>query len=155
VFVGAKTQLVAEVRDAGGGVLTGHPVTWSSGNRNVATVNANGVVTGVLPGSAVIAARAAGLTGTAVVTVRLVPVASVQVSPASGTVPVGQTLRLSVSLLDALGNILTGRTVAWSSADQNVATVSAAGLVRGRTKGTTVITSTSEGKSGSAAITVP
>jgi uncharacterized protein YjdB len=155
VFVGATVQLLAEVRDAGGGVVTGQRVTWSSGTASVASVDANGLVTGVLPGRAVILARAAGLTGTAVVTVRLVPVASVRVTPSTGTVGVNQTMQLAVSLFDAAGNILTGRTVSWTSSNQTTATVSTAGLVRGRAKGTATITTTSEGKSATATVTVP
>jgi uncharacterized protein YjdB len=155
VFVGAATQLRAEVRDAGGGLVTGQAITWSSGTPAVASVNSSGVVTGVLPGNAVITARAAGLSGTAVVTVRLVPVASVRVTPTSGTVPVNQTMQLTASLLDAAGNVLTGRQITWASSDQTTATVSNGGLVRGRAKGTATITTTSEGKTATATITVP
>ncbi|MGH7710559.1 MAG: Ig-like domain-containing protein [Gemmatimonadaceae bacterium] len=155
MFVGATTTLTAEVRDAGGGILTGYPFTWSSANAAIASVRSGGVVTGVAPGNVVIKARAAGLAGTAVVTVRQIPVATVTVAPTTGTVAVGQSLQLSVSLLDAVGQILTGRSVAWSTADPNTATVTSGGLVRGRAKGTTVITTTSEAKSATSTITVP
>ncbi|HEV8365163.1 MAG TPA: Ig-like domain-containing protein, partial [Gemmatimonadaceae bacterium] len=119
------------------------------------TVSATGVVTGVSQGNVVITATAAGLSGTAVVSVRPVPVATVNVAPTTGSVQVGQTLQLTVSLLDAAGNILTGRPVSWSSANTATATVTAGGLVRGVKRGTTTITTTSEGKSGTATITVP
>jgi uncharacterized protein YjdB len=155
ILVGGRVTLTPEVLDAGGGTLSGHPVAWSSGNPATATVNARGVVIGVAEGSVVIAASTAGLTGTAVVTVRLVPVATVNVVPAKLTISVGQTQQLTVSLLDAAGRLLTGRRITWSSADPSIATVSAGGLVRGRGKGTTVITTTSEGKSATASVSVP
>ncbi len=155
IFVGSSSQLTAEVLDTGGGLLHGYTIAWTSNSAAVATVNASGVVTGVAQGNVVITATAAGLSGTAVVSVRPVPVATVNVAPTTGSVTVGQTLQLMVSLKDAAGNILTGRPVAWSSASTATATVTSAGLVRGVKRGTTTITTTSEGKTGMASITVP
>ena len=80
-------------------------------------------------------------------------VASVVVSPASATVPVGQTLQLTGTPEDANGNPLSGRTVGWSS-DNTAATVNGNGLVTGVAPGSATITAMSEGKSGSASITV-
>jgi len=82
------------------------------------------------------------------------PVATVTVSPSSGTVGVGQVLQLAATLRDASGNVLTGRTVTWSSNLLSVASVSGSGLVTGLLAGSTTITATSEGQSGSASITV-
>src|SRR5207302_1230883 len=100
---------------------------------------------------------AARIADTAVVTVTPVPVAavaSVVVSPASASVPVGATVQLTASLKDASGNMLTGRTIAWATSAAGVATVSASGLVTGPAAGTATITATSEGKSGTATVTV-
>ncbi len=155
IFVGSTTQLTGEVLDTGGGLLHGYTIAWTSNSAAVATVNASGVVTGVAQGNVVITATAAGLSGTAIVSVRPVPVATVNVAPTTGSVAVGQTLQLTVRLLDAAGNILTGRPVSWSSASTATATVTSAGLVRGVKSGTTTITTTSEGKTGTASITVP
>jgi len=155
ILIGSTAQLTGEVLDTGGGLLHGHTIVWTSNSAAVATVSANGVVTGVSQGNVVITAAAAGLSGTAVVSVRPVPVSSVNVAPTTGSVAVGQTLQLTVSLLDAAGNILTGRPVSWASANQQTATVNSAGLVRGIKRGTTTITTTSEGKIGTASITVP
>lgn len=82
------------------------------------------------------------------------PVASVATTPSTGTVFVGFTTQLSATPQDAAGNALSGRTIAWSSGDTTVAVVSATGLVTGRAAGTATVTATSEGKTGSAAITV-
>jgi len=59
-----------------------------------------------------------------------------------------------VTLRDERGAALTGRAVAWSSSAPAVATVSDAGLVTGVAAGSVVITATSEGKSGTLALTV-
>src|SRR5205809_2966603 len=81
-------------------------------------------------------------------------VASVAVTPASATIQVGQTQQLAATLKDASGNTLSGRGVSWSSSNSSVATVSSSGLVTGLAAGSAVITATSEGKSGTATLTV-
>lgn len=82
------------------------------------------------------------------------PVATVTVAPSTASLLPQQTLPLVPSLADASGNPLTGRTVTWSTTAGTVATVSLGGLVTAVGPGTATITATSEGKSGSAAITV-
>ncbi len=111
---------------------------------------------GLVPGNfRVIAMQSGGLLAdTAAVTVIQVPVASVAVSPAVASVQVGQMAQFSATLQDANGNALTGRTVTWSSSDAAVATVNGSGLVTGVAAGSATITATSEGKSGTAAVTV-
>src|SRR5437867_9341571 len=83
-----------------------------------------------------------------------VPVASVSVTPATATVPVGQTRQLSATPQDANGSPLSGRTIAWSSDNTTVATVSASGLVTAKVAGSAKITATSEGQSGTSSLTV-
>src|SRR6185437_4603675 len=59
-------------------------------------------------------------------------VASVTLTPSASTdVEVGGTQQLAATALDAKGNALTGQTVAWTSSDTTIATVSATGLVTG------------------------
>jgi uncharacterized protein YjdB len=82
------------------------------------------------------------------------PVATVTVTPASVSLGVGATQQLTATLRDANGNTLTGRVVTWSSANAGLATVSASGLITGIAVGSTTITATSEGRSGTASVTV-
>jgi len=156
VALGQTVQLTATLRDASGNVLTGRTVTWSSSNLAVATVSASGLVTaGAVASQATITATSEGQSGTATVTVvSNAPVASVTVTPATASVAVGQTVRLTATLRDANGNVLSGRTVLWTSDNAVVATVDGTGLVSGVSAGPAVITATSEGKSGSASVTV-
>jgi hypothetical protein len=93
-------------------------------------------------------------TGAAAVTVVAIPIASVTVSPATATVSVGGTQQLTATPKDATGTPLTGRVVTWASTNVAVATLDGGGVVRGVSAGTAIITATSEGKSGSAALTV-
>jgi uncharacterized protein YjdB len=82
------------------------------------------------------------------------PVSSVVVSPATTTLPVASTVQLKATPQDALGTPLSGRTVTWATSDQTLATVDANGLVTAVALGGATITATSEGKSGTATITV-
>jgi len=155
VLQGQTVQLTATPRDASGNPLTGRVITWQSSNSAIASVNGSGLVSGVAAGGPVtITATSEGQSGTASITVSGVPVASVTVSPASASVPAGQTVQLSATLRDANGNILTGRSVTWASNNTSVATVTGTGLVTGKVAGSATITATSEGQNGTAAITV-
>jgi len=77
-----------------------------------------------------------------------VPVEWVIVDPGSAAVLVDGTASLTAVTLSASGGVLTGRAIAWSSENPEVATVDAAGIVTGVGKGTTRIRAESEGKAG-------
>lgn len=156
VTTGQGTQATAILKDAGGNVLTGRAVSWSSSNTAVATVNASGAVASLAAGTAKITATSEGKSGfsTLTVTAPVVPVATVTVSLGAPSLTTGQTTLATAVTKDASGNVLTGRVVTWSSSNTSVATVSNTGLVSALAAGTAQITATSEGKSGSASITV-
>jgi uncharacterized protein YjdB len=152
--IGQKVQLTATPKDASGNPLSGRVITWSSGNTTVATVSVSGLVTASAAGSATITATSEGQSGTSAVTAIVVPVASVTVSPASASVVIGGATQLTAVAKDSAGNTLAGRTMTWSSSNALIATVTSAGLVAGVAAGSATITATSEGKSGTASITV-
>ena len=152
--VGGSAQLSATAKDSANNVLSGRIVTWSSSAPSVATVSTNGLVSAVAAGSATVTATSEGKSGTAAITVTVVPVASVTVAPAAVALRVGGTAQLSATTKDSANNVLTGRTVTWSSNTPGVATVSATGLVSAVSAGSATITAMSEGQSGTSAITV-
>jgi uncharacterized protein YjdB len=154
VPVGGAVQLSASVRDASGGELQGRLVGWTSSDETIAVVSSEGRVSGIKIGTATITASSEGKSGTATVTVTAAAVASVNVTPATASITVGQTTTLTAQTLDANGNALTGRAVAWASSNPGIATVSESGVVTGVTPGDATITATSEGKSGTATVTV-
>ena len=84
----------------------------------------------------------------------VVPVAAVTVDPADATVARGSTVQLTATPRDANGAPLSGRVVTWTTSDETVARVNGTGLVTAVAEGSATITATSEGQSGSAAITV-
>jgi uncharacterized protein YjdB len=154
IEMGGTVQLSATAFDVAGDLLPNRPIAWSSTNEQVATVSSGGLVTGVGPGTATIRATSEGKTGSVTVTVQLAPVASVVVTPPTATILPSGTVQLQATPTDARGNTLSGRAIAWSSSDESVARVSASGLVTAVTPGVATITATSEGRSGSAVITV-
>src|SRR5690242_10192223 len=137
-------------------------VTWSATSGNVTASTSGkrhyGHYQNASCGAHKLAATStpANLSDTATVTVSgcNVPVATVALSPTAINLQIGQTSQLTVTLKDANGNVLTGRTVTWSSDNGSVATVSGTGLVTAAGVGTATITATSEGKSGTASVTV-
>lgn len=80
-------------------------------------------------------------------------VAQVDVSPGTGHVVSGDTLRLHATPKDAQGNVLSGRSVTWNSSQPSVATVSQ-GLVTAIAPGSATISATVEGRVGTATVTV-
>lgn len=154
LIIGGTTQATATARDASGNVLTGRTIAWTSSNTGTATVSASGVVTGLAAGTTSIVATSESKTGQASLTVTVVPVATIAVTPASPSVQAGGTAQLSATLRDAGGNVLTGRTVTWTSSTTSVATISSSGLVTAVAAGTTTATAASGGVSGSTTVTV-
>lgn len=69
VRVGETMQLTATPKDAGGNVLAGRPLNWTNSNAAVATLSSTGLVTGAMPGTAMIAATSEGKSGTVTVLV--------------------------------------------------------------------------------------
>src|SRR5947207_1649582 len=152
--IGATVQLTGVTKDSAGNLLTRRTVSWMTSNASVATVSAGGLVTGMTAGSATITGTSEGNRGTSTITVTNVPVARVTVTPAITSLLMGATLQLTATPTDALGNPLSGRVVTWSTNTPGVATVRGTGLVTGSGVGAVTITATSEGQSGSAAVTV-
>ena len=152
--IGNTVQLSAATFDSDGNLLSNRTVLWSSSNESVATVDPQGLVRGTGLGTATIGATSEGKTGSATVDVRLLPVASVTVAPATSTLSPGQQTQLTATPRDASGNELFGRTVNWSSNATSVATVSSTGLVTASAGGAAVITADIEGQTATSLVTV-
>jgi uncharacterized protein YjdB/alpha-tubulin suppressor-like RCC1 family protein len=154
VIVGQTLQLTAEVHSEDNAVLTDRPVAWSANPSSVATVSTTGLVTTLVTGSVTVTATAGGVSGIYNITVVPIPVATVEVTPATPTVIVGATQQLTATPKSGTGAALTDRVVTWVSATPATATVSATGLVTGVAVGSVVITATSETIDGTATVTV-
>lgn len=154
VRVNRTAPLQALTLDADGATLSERLVTWTTSDATVATVSAQGVITAVSPGAATITATSEGRSAQAAVTVTPEPVATVSIAPARDTLAVGTERALSATVRDADGRVLTGRTVAWSVSDPDVASVSSQGVVTALAPGSVSVAGVSEGRVGQATIVV-
>jgi trimeric autotransporter adhesin len=155
--IGDSTQVVVTLKDAANAILTGRTVTFANSNSSVATVSPTGQVVAKVNGSTTITATSEGKSATLAITVSPAtpnPVATVTVVLNASSISVGQNTQGNVTLADAGGNVLTARPIVYSSSNTAVATVSQAGLVSGIAAGSATISAVSEGKTGSAPVTV-
>jgi hypothetical protein len=151
---GQTAQLGGVALFATGDTVRDIPVTWSAAQNLAVSVSEAGEVTALQDGDATATCTANGFTATRSIRVFAV-VSTVQVSPSSGTLVVGNTLPLTATLLDSRGNaILTQRPLTWSSGATGVATVSATGVVTGVVAGSARITATSGTANGGSDVTV-
>ena len=131
-------------------------LTWSSSDESIATVDENGVVTGVKPGPVTITAYTHDKTGTkgsVVVTVKeVLPVTEISITKPE---PLywKQSLELDYTLTPEDASLAS---VEWESSDESVLTVNR-GVVQAVSFGTATITATCKetGKSASVELTVP
>lgn len=115
-------------------------VSWQTDNANVATVNSDGVVTGKAEGTATVTATTHnGLKATCSVTVTTVNAESITIVPDYISVRLGDTRQLTVNFTPSN---TTDKTVTWTSADPQIATVDAAGLVTPVSLGEVYLTAT-------------
>ena len=96
----------------------------------------------------------AGCGGAGEPTLPTVTVTTVSVTIANNQLEVAGTVTAVAEVRDQNNAALAGKTVAWLSSAPDVATVTATGLVTAIAPGTTTITATVDGKSGSASVLV-
>ena len=118
-------------------------VAWSSRNEKVATVDGNGVVTGVSKGNVYIDARTTdgtNLTASFYLTVTQ-DVTEITIQETVINVAAGRGApQMHVTVLPKNAN---NRNVTWTSSDESIATVNAYGSVTGRRRGECTVTCTS------------
>ena len=151
LIAGASETLTATVAPAD---ATNKKVTWKSSDAAVASVDANGKVTGVKAGEATITVTTedGGKTATCKVTVKPNLVSEITLAALAIYVGESKAVTATVKPDDATNKALT-----WTSSDETVATVDATGKVTGKKIGTATITATARdgsGVSGSCTVTV-
>jgi hypothetical protein len=134
-------------------------VTWASSTASVATIDATGLATGVTPGTSTISATLDGITGSTSLLVISAPLSSIAITPADPSVPKGLTEQFTATgtFTDGSTGDLTNQ-VTWASATASVATISnttgSQGLANALAQGTSSISATLNGISGSTTLTV-
>jgi hypothetical protein len=131
--LGETVQLTGVVLFATGDPIAGMGVDWEALDPDVVSVSGTGQVTAVSEGTGRIRASHGSLSAEVSMSVEAEPV-SLEVEPAEAELLVGETVQLTVSVLDAGGSPLD-RAVAWTSLDSEVASVDESGLVTARSAG--------------------
>ena len=116
-------------------------VYWQSNNESVATVDKDGVVTGVAPGAAQITVTTLDGTPrkTATCTVKVTDVTGISLSPEKLSLPVDGEITLTAAFSPANA---VNKNLIWTSSNTSVATVSS-GVVKAKAKGKATITARS------------
>ena len=129
------------------------PVSWSSSDTAVVTVDANGKVTAVKEGSATITATAGSVSATCEVTVakRIIPVASITLNKTRVTLHPGETEILTATIAPENA---TDNTLTWTSSYPAAVTVDANGKITAVAVGAASIHVSCGGKSATCEVTV-
>jgi trimeric autotransporter adhesin len=138
-------------------------VSWISSDETIEQVSnvpgTQGVVTGLSVGSASISATLIGIQGSTTVTVTAATLTSIEITPPDPSIANGTTVQLTATgdFSDGTTQDLTAQ-VSWSSGNNDIAEVDnvagSQGVVTGRSVGSTSITATLNGVSGSVTVTV-
>ena len=132
--------------------------SWTSSTPSVATINSTGLATGVASGSTTITASLGGVSAAAAVTVAgvsSISVAPASPSPGSPSIAVDTAQQLTATATYSNGSTVDITSSAtWTSSAPAVAFVDAAGLVGGVLAGSSTITATYSGVSGTTSLTV-
>lgn len=118
-------------------------VTWTTSDTTLATINAQGLLQSLKAGAVTVNAAANNVDGRIAVTISAAQLRTITVSPASPSVPLGDSQQLT-----ATGSYTDGSTtnlssnVTWSSSNSAVAAVNTSGLVSSKQTGNATISAT-------------
>ena len=145
----ATQQFAAKALTSDGTEIPDAEFTWSSSDEMVASVDADGLATGVGAGEAMITATADSVSGTATLTVTDPPppepvVAIVTVSPPSMMIMVEGMFRFTAVAMTIDSMVVEDVDFTWMSDDTEVATVDVTGLVTAVAAGTAMITASAD-----------
>jgi uncharacterized protein YjdB len=150
--IGDTLRAGAQVADGYGRTLDTLP-DWTSSAPATMTVDADGLIHGLSPGSAWIVGRLGSLRDSIAVTV-LTPAASVEFTYAPDTLIFPNQLVMVAVAKDALGQPVREHRLTWESSDPSVATAEPGGIITPVAPGTVSITASSTGVSASATLHV-
>lgn len=150
VVEGTTLQLEVEVLPEN---ASDKEVTWMSREPEIATVDENGLVTGLSAGDATIVAMAGGVNGFAKITVTPAPIRVESITLNQTELPmfVGATYTLTAEVKP---DNATNKTVTWASDKPETVSVDDKGVVTAIQEGQATITATADEKTASCIITV-
>jgi hypothetical protein len=151
--IGDKLQFKAVGKDAAGNALPDKVEFWFAAPTDLGGSNEEGLVSFFGPGEVVVGATIGGTTGYAKVTVSKPHIASIELAPQLSVVTSGSRLLLATPR-NKNGDPRSDIALTWTSSDSAVATVDAAGLLRGGKAGKARVKVSGDGVSAESEVTV-
>jgi hypothetical protein len=162
--LGESAVFASYLIEENGDSVPANQTEWYTSNPAIAGITGAGqavTVTGNASGLALIFATAQGVSDSLIVSVGGVPgtVASVEVTPTTQSIGVGDSTYVEATVRDENGLVIPGAGVVWSVSDSNIVSVIGGfsgtfAILWGRAPGTVVLTALAEGKTGSATVVV-
>ena len=166
--IGGEKQFTGAAYDQYASEMSDIVFTWASSDETVGNIDASGLFTALAAGKTVIMAKNGGVQGTASVTVSSpVPTASpspsptpsqvlttLTISPAAATLNVGEAQQFTGVAYDQDHREMSDIVFVWTSSDEAVGTIAAAGLFTAHSAGDATVTAESDGVIGLAGVTV-
>lgn len=147
VEVGSSTVLAAVLFDEQGKRVPEARFAWTSADTGIAAVGADGVVRGLKVGQTRITAVAGTTSSSALVGVvaGMDQVAVVRLTPGSGELRPGETLRFSATSFDLGGGQLPNRVYTWHSSAPEIVRTDSSGVATALTPGSAAVQAEDEG----------
>lgn len=133
-------------------------VTWTSSNTSVATVSDTQGIKVLAAGVTTLTARSGNISASNTLTATAPALNSIVVLPATPTIAAGAQLQMTAMGTYSDGsqqNITTLAGLAWTSGTPGAVTINAAGMATGVATGSSLLTASAAGKTGSTTATVP
>jgi uncharacterized protein YjdB len=141
--VGETGQIEATIKPDN---ATERSLVWESSDTSIATVNSNGIVEGIKPGTVTITVKTPDgkVIATTTVTIKPIEVEEIILEPNDVTIKVGDTEQITATIKP---NNATDKELIWESSDPTVATVDSTGKITAKKIGNATITAkTKDGK---------
>ena len=146
--LGETITFTAMVKNINGTILANHPVSWTSSAPAILSIDNDGLATGQSAGMADVTASADGIVSDPI-SIMVVDdensVASIEIIDNPATIHVGESAQLSALVKNINGDILSGKTISWTSSMSGILTVDNNGLITGVSAGSSNVTAISEG----------
>ena len=147
VLVGKTLQLEAQYYDVNN-EMQSVAITWESKDKNIATIDENGLLTGVAIGQVEITAKVNEKEISSMLLINVSDeedaLVSLEITSSAQNLKVGQTLQLEVVAKNLKGENITPNALVWESSKTDILTVSTTGLITAVAAGKSAV-SVSEG----------
>src|SRR5690348_6918359 len=152
VLVGDTIRLQVFVTDSSSQTVANPKITWKTTDTSVLSVDATGLITARLAGTAAVIATVRGVSGGAFVTAQW-PVVTVSM-PESLTITRYEVVRFLPGLEGPTGAVVSDRSTSWTTTDSLIAKVTSQGVVTPAALGTVFIGASSNGHKDSTRLTI-